>query len=687
MRLLRALVLTLSLAALSGAGVLRDGVLTVDGKPFYPLGSWNFGYTTPEDIALLGMNTSFRGGPGTPEAVQDFIPFMERCAELDIQVVPYLSYGGAGVTPWPTERVRNISVLAEQPNLLCWYVGDDITTVHLAGIRQTVNTLREEAPGVATAADYIAEEDSEAKTTFTQYIDIRCQYAYPVTGDTLTNYLAFFDKQREFVGDPLWTWVQSFMWGSTGKRHGLGINDGAGPVPEPEQVRLLAHCAINRGVRGLLFFPHYNLHIQPELAAEVALTCNEVRLFNDHLAAGEFTMNLGASCNKVNATSFRYGGSTVVSAIVLKDTYHRWVDEAVVENVTIKVPWPSRTTPRAALVATPDVVQCQATLGPEPGVVSVTVPRLEVAGFILLTTDDDELDALVEGVNQAAENIAALGIAGSIAQARKVGGTYWENGFEFLYHVDHRFTDISQINLNAINAFGEGDAVQTVRLWRESNRKCRLALDSMMVFAESMRNRVPPRQRLSLEIPYSLRNIPRLVMAPPEDDTWNWITNYHVLGPFPLEGNDDADVEAPGFIQDFGPEANPTADVEYESVDGSVRWRATQADIAAELDFLKEFATTEDVVCYARMVVVSPDDRTVELSLGSNDGAKVWVNGEEVFNLYTGRGLEKHQNKIDVNLHEGENLVLVKVANLGASWGLALAFDDPDRELEYRLVE
>ena len=259
------------------AGRLVDGILTVDGKPFFPLGGWDFSFTTADDIARLGMNTSFRGAPGSEEGVETFRGFMRECASKGIQVVPYLSYGGAGVTPWPPQNVRNAAQLASEPNLLTWYVGDDITMVHLAGIQQTVSILRDEAPNVATTADYIADQTPEARTVFTEYVDIRCQYSYPVCETPLKEYLHFFEDQRRFVGDPLWTWVQNFMWGGQAQQYNVGYQDGPGPVPEPEQVRLMAFCAINRGVRGLLFFPHHELVLQPELAAEVAIVLSRNR--------------------------------------------------------------------------------------------------------------------------------------------------------------------------------------------------------------------------------------------------------------------------------------------------------------------------------------------------------------------------------------------------------------------------
>ena len=35
------------------AGELQDGTLVVDGKPFFPLGSWSVIDTAPEDVARL----------------------------------------------------------------------------------------------------------------------------------------------------------------------------------------------------------------------------------------------------------------------------------------------------------------------------------------------------------------------------------------------------------------------------------------------------------------------------------------------------------------------------------------------------------------------------------------------------------------------------------------------------------
>jgi len=670
------------------AGEIKEGVLLADGKPFFPLGSWNFDYTTPQDIDRLGMNTSFRGGPSTAESVEQFRGFMSECNDLGIQVVPYLSYGGAGVDPWPPDSVRAISRLATEPNLLAWYVGDDIGMPHLPGIKQTVDILREETPSIPTVADYIAKETPQAKTVFTQYIDIRCQYAYPIPDESYTEYLEFFDQQRAFVGDPLWTWVQSFMWGKTGKLLKVGA-EGPGPIPDPEQVRLLSFAAINRGVRGLLFFPHHELHRLPELAAEVALTCREIRLLEPQLAAGVPTYNLPSSDPNLNATAFRYGESTVISAALFKPHYHRWVDEGVVTDMTVDCPWSQETLPQAFLVATPEVVECTVSPAPEKGSIRVTIPRLELAGFILLSSQKDEIERLRRGVNEIPDRLRTLVSSGATAQARKVCGAVWPTGGDNLYGPS-LVMDIMRSVEETNEAVDRRDSALAVVAWRKTLRQCRTLLDETMQFAERLRQVVPASQRKFLVSPYGLWNIPGLGSAADPNDPWHFVDKWMVSGPFPLEWKGEGSTETPaGFERVYSPEAHPELGVVFETVDGPGFWRLAECDLSGLLDLLSYFGTTENVVCYARCRVVAPRDMKARISLGSNDGARVWVNGEDAFSWCSvpsgGRSASPHQDEFEVELKEGSNELLVKIENLGMNWQLYLSFDDPNRELRFEV--
>ena len=224
--------------------------------------------------------------------------------------------------------------------------------------------------------------------------------------------------------------------------------------------------------------------------------------------------------------------------------------------------------------------------------------------------------------------------------------------------------------------------------WRDALRACRLMLNDVMQFAEGRRAIVPPAQYIYLRSPYGLHNIRGLGRAPKAGEPWNFVTNWLVAGPFPLEWDGASKTTPTGFDRAYAPEAKFDSCATFDTVDGPGPWRYVDTDLTGRLDFLRHFATTENVVGYARCRVIAPTDMDTTFSLGSNDGARVWVNGQDVFAWSSvaqgGRGAQPHQNEFPVHLKAGENVVLVKVENLGANWQLYLSANDPTRVLRFQ---
>ena len=678
------LVAVLCLVSVGVTATLENGVLLVDGRPFYPLGGWNEEETTPADIARLGMNTSFNhGAPTNRELEVKFRAMMHESAKLGIQVMPYISYGGHGVNPWPVEAVRYVSRIADEPNLLAWYVGDDIGMRHLAGLKRTVDVLRENSPEVATVADYIEPESEEAKEVFTQYVDVRANYDYPLPSQTITGHQRYFERQRNFVGDPLWTWVQSFMWGRTGRDHGVQLEEGPSPIPNGEQVRLLSFAAVNRGVRGLLYFSHREIVRLPSVAAMVALTCREIQLVSDHLAAGVPTYKLEASHASIDATAFSYQGSTVVSAALFMPTYHRWVDEGVVENMEIDCPWPADAAlPQAVLVATPDVVSCEVTLIGAGDMIRVRVPSLELAGFIVISGKDGEIGRIREGVKAIPETMMTLASPGAVAQAHSVNTMIWKMGFDRGGRSPHNLK-MMRASEACIAATVEGRPAEAVTAWKKTLRIARTLVDEAMHTAEARRYNIPLEQQPYLHTPWGLHNIPNLRDVPVETP-WKVVRKWRVAGPFALDwdGKEDSAVSPPGLVRKCAPEGPFNPDATFETVDGTARWQEAEGDISGVLDLLPHFVSTDNMVAYARCRIVAPRDMEVTLSLGSNDGAKLLVNGESVYEQHGGRWATPHQDMIPVRLKAGANSVLAKVENLKGGWRLFLSVKDERNELQ-----
>ncbi len=146
-----------------------------------------------------------------------------------------------------------------------------------------------------------------------------------------------------------------------------------------------------------------------------------------------------------------------------------------------------------------------------------------------------------------------------------------------------------------------------------------------------------------------------------------FITAWQVAGPFRQPNKNYAAL----FDVAFAPEEKG-ANVEWRvlppSDDASRPWA---------MDLLKSVGG-EQCVAYARTWVFSPRAQAVRLEIGSDDGAKIWVNDKLVHANNTARALQPAQDKADAQLREGWNALLVKVTQNNLGWGFCLRISDPD---------
>ena len=85
-----------------------------------------------------------------------------------------------------------------------------------------------------------------------------------------------------------------------------------------------------------------------------------------------------------------------------------------------------------------------------------------------------------------------------------------------------------------------------------------------------------------------------------------------------------------------------------------------------------------DRVAYARAIIVSPQETQARFELGSDDGIKVWLNGQLVHSNNALRAVQQGEDKVDVQLRRGENEVLLKITQGGQDWGFCLRVTDLD---------
>jgi len=88
------------------------------------------------------------------------------------------------------------------------------------------------------------------------------------------------------------------------------------------------------------------------------------------------------------------------------------------------------------------------------------------------------------------------------------------------------------------------------------------------------------------------------------------------------------------------------------------------------------------MLAYLLVFVHSKDTRSVRAMLGSDDGARVWVNGELRHSKAIHRHLAADADQFDVPLREGWNRILLKVKNDDGGYGVMLRLCDPDGTLK-----
>ena len=81
----------------------------------------------------------------------------------------------------------------------------------------------------------------------------------------------------------------------------------------------------------------------------------------------------------------------------------------------------------------------------------------------------------------------------------------------------------------------------------------------------------------------------------------------------------------------------------------------------------------------ATYYLVAPAEmKDVKMKTGSDDQAKVYLNGKEVFKFAEARPTAKDQDTTEVTLRKGVNVLVVKVVNEKMDWSFCVRFTDKD---------
>ena len=138
-----------------------------------------------------------------------------------------------------------------------------------------------------------------------------------------------------------------------------------------------------------------------------------------------------------------------------------------------------------------------------------------------------------------------------------------------------------------------------------------------------------------------------------------FITDWLVIGGFPNPAIDNPNPDGSyhlGFYKDYleaiGGEKQavltPSTTVGFKDQDGKKQTAITQTAKAGGkgiVDLNKMFNEVDFKVAYAFCYIFSDKEQTVGIHFGSDDSAKVWVNGKLVNSQYVGRGTLMQEKK------------------------------------------
>jgi alpha-galactosidase len=156
-----------------------------------------------------------------------------------------------------------------------------------------------------------------------------------------------------------------------------------------------------------------------------------------------------------------------------------------------------------------------------------------------------------------------------------------------------------------------------------------------------------------------------------------FIDNWHVIGPFrsPRDGEVSLDMPTPleaDIAKHDGGAVNLKAG--YDTGEAALTWvRVSASAKTGAVNLTAELGPHEWCVAYGYAEFDSPGERDTILRCGSDDGIRIWLNGQLVHSNEARRPYNPSSDAVPVRLRAGVNRILVKVDNARFSWAFGVA--------------
>lgn len=167
--------------------------------------------------------------------------------------------------------------------------------------------------------------------------------------------------------------------------------------------------------------------------------------------------------------------------------------------------------------------------------------------------------------------------------------------------------------------------------------------------------------------------------TPAAEPSGTYLKDWLLTGLIPLQGPDPTAPDGRhlvGFDRNYleaqggEGEVRPQAGQKLVYPGGETTWKAWSAPEDA-IDLDEAVSPVNGGLTYAYTEFESVKAEAAILALGSNDGCRVWLNGEAIHDHSAARGLVLDADLIPVLLQEGTNRLLLKIEDKGNAWGFA----------------
>lgn len=150
--------------------------------------------------------------------------------------------------------------------------------------------------------------------------------------------------------------------------------------------------------------------------------------------------------------------------------------------------------------------------------------------------------------------------------------------------------------------------------------------------------------------------------------------SFHIVGPFAAKDMDAA------LDTEFGPEMTEfESKMKFRSKTEMLSWKTIRPGGQGYFDLAAMHGNAgNNSASYMYAEIESPVEQAGEVLLGPDDGARLWINGKEVFTTRETKAATPGAHKIAVKLAKGKNTLLLKVANGNNPHGFYFTLTSPE---------